>query len=231
MATILTTRSQCAVASSYSLRQRGRAWILTGYSNRPLEETSPSVFEALRSERLDLVHAKRLAMKLDRYYRALSWWTDRVGMALGYLWEGLCAPYAAQTYISLIALVDALVGTRSSRGHALAERVAVMLGTDSVSRHAEYSEMKRLYRVRNRLVHGGAHPRKGRQTIQSLWMGAQSSNVPLDDVSRLISLCVRLIRRCLDDKEYLSIIRAKGNENTSSKKMDTLFLDRLLGGF
>lgn len=227
VAAILATRNRCAVASSYSLRRRGRGWGPTGYSNQRLEETSPHVVAALRSEQLDLVHAKRLAVKLDRYYRAMLWWTDRVGMALGYLWEALCAPYAAQTYISLIALVDSLVGTRRGGRHALAERVATMLGTDPVSRHAEYDEMLSLYRVRNRLVHGSAHPRKGRQTNQSLSMGAKHSSVPHYDLSRLISLCVRLIRRSLDDKQYLSLVQAKGTESKIDEQLDSLFLDRL----
>jgi hypothetical protein len=231
VAVILATRSCCAFASSYGLRRRGRGWDLTGCPDQRLEETSPHVFGALGSERLDLVHAKRLALKLDRYYRAMSWWTDRVGMALGYLWEGLCAPYPAQTYISLIALVDSLVGTRHSGGHALAERVGTMLGTDPASRRAEYDKMVSLYRVRSHLVHGSAHPRKGTQTNQSLLMGAKRSNVPDDDMSRLVSLCVRLIRRSLDDKEYLSIVQTKGKESKVDEQLDTLFLDRLLGAF
>lgn len=229
VAAILSTRSRCAFASSYSLRRRGHRWILTAFGNQRLEATSLHVFGALRSEPLDLVHVKRLAAKLDRYYRAISYWTDRVGMALGYLWEGLCAPYPAQTYMSLIALVDSLVGTRNGGGHALAERVATMLGTDPESRKAEYDEMRSLYRARNSLVHGTAHPRKGRQTIQSLWMGAKRSNVPHDDVSRLVSLCVRLIRCCLEDKEYLSLVQTKGKEDKIDKQLDTLFRDRLLG--
>lgn len=229
VAAILATRSRCAVASSYSLRRRGPRWDVTAYGNHRLEETSPHVFGALRSDPLNLDHAKQFAAKLDRYYRAISWWTDRVGMALGYLWEGLCAPYPAQTYISLISLVDSLVGTSRSGGHALAERVATMLGTDPVSRHREYKEMVSLYRVRNRLVHGSAHVRKGVQTIRSLSMGAKDSNVPHDDVSKLISLCVRLIRRSLEDKEYLSIVQTRGKESRIDKELDSLFLDRLLG--
>lgn len=229
VATILATRSRCAVASYYFLMRRGRRWYIRGWSYNRLEETSPLVFAALPPERLDLVHAKRIAVKLDRYYRAMSWWTDRVGMALGYLWEGLCAPYPAQTYISLIALVDSLVGTRYSSGHALAERVATMLGTDPVSRHEEYNEMVSLYRVRNSLVHGSAHPRKGSQTTKSLFMGAKRSNVPHDDMSRLFSLCVRLIKCSLEDKEYLSIVQTKGKESKINEQLDTLFLDRLLG--
>ena len=227
VAAILATRNRCAVASCYFLRRRGRKWNLRGWGNGALEETSPRVLAALRSERLDLVRAKWLALKLDRYYREISWWTDRVGMALGYLWEGLCSPYPAQTYISLIALVDSLVGTSHSGGHVLAERVATMLGTDPVSRHAEYDEMVSLYRVRNRLVHGSAHPHKGRQTTKSLLMGAKRSNVPDDEMSRLISLCVRLIRRSLEDNDYLSLV-TKGKESKIDEQLDTLFLDRLL---
>lgn len=229
VAAILATRNRCAVASSYSLRRRDRGWGLTGFSNQRLEETSHHVFAALQSERLHLTHAKRFALKIDRYYRAISYWTDRVGMALGYLWEGLCAPYPAQTYISLIALVDSLVGTRNSGGHVLAERAATLLGTDPVGRRATYDEMVSLYGVRNRLVHGSAHPRKGKQNIQSLSMGAKHSNVPHEDMAKLILLCVRLIRRCLEDKEYLSLVQAKGKESRVDEQLETLFLDRLLG--
>ncbi len=230
VAAILTTGSRCAVASYYRLRRRGRRWCPSAFQPKNLEKTSPHVFGALRSEPLDLVHTKRLVGKLDRYYRAISWWTDRVGMALGYLWEGLCAPYPAQTYISLIALVDSLVGTRQSfSGHVLAERVATMLGTNPVSRKAEYDEMKRLYKVRSRLVHGSAHPRKGRQTGQSLYMGAKRSSVPEDDLSSLLSICVRLIKGSLEDKEYLLRVQTEGKEGKIDEQLDTLFLDRLLG--
>ena len=167
-------------------------------------------------------------MKLDRYFRALSWWTDRLGMALGYLWEGLSASHLPQSYFSLIALIESLVGTRQTNSHALAERVATMLGTDTVSRQAEYDNVLRLYKVRNRLVHGSAHPRKGSQTTQSLYMGATWSNVPQDDLASAVSVGVRTIRRCLDDQEYLSVVEAKGNESSIDERLDTMFMRRLL---
>ncbi len=148
VASVLTSRTRCAYASSYSLKRRNSGWCVTVFSNHAREETALHVYEALLSEPLDLDQAKRLVAKLDRYYRAISWWTDRVGMALAYFWEGLCARYPAQTYISLIAVVDALVGTRNSGGHELAERVAVMLGIDSKSRQVEYQEMMVLPRVK-----------------------------------------------------------------------------------
>ena len=229
VASILTARSRCAYASYYTLKRRSGGWIVTGMSNQAREETSLHVFGVLRSENLDLRQAKQLALKLDRYYREISWWTDRIGIALGYFWEGLCAPYPAQTYISLIVVIDALVGTRNSGGHALGERVAVMLGTDPKSRLDEYRKMMALYRVRNPLVHGSAHPRKGRQTNQSLWVGAKRSYVPNDDMSKLIDVCVRLIRRGLEDSEYLSLVQTQGTEEKIDDYLDVLFLERLLG--
>ena len=48
-------------------------------------------------------------------------------------------------------------------------------------------------------------------------------------MSRVISLCVRLIRRSLDDKKYLSLVQTKGKESKIDEQLDTLFLDRLLG--
>lgn len=229
VATILASRNRCAIASYYNLIQKGRSWRINGWIYKRLQETTPLVFATRPPEQLDLVIAKQIALKLDRYYREMSWWTDRVGMALGYLWEGLCAPYSAQVYISFIALIDSLIGTNHSGGHALAERVAMMLGIDSNSRQSEYDEMTKLYKVRNKLVHGSAHPRKGKQTNQSLYMGAKRSNVPDDDMSRLFSLCIRLIMRSLGDKEYLSIVQTKGSEENINKQLDKLFLDRLLG--
>lgn len=229
VAAILATKSHFAVASSYSLRRRGRDWHLTGFANHQLEEASPHVSAALHSDSLDLAQTKRVAMELDRYFRAISWWTDRVGMALGYLWEGLCTPYPAQTYISLISLVDSLVGTRHSGGHALAERVAAMVGSDGKSREDAYSEMAELYSVRNKLVHGSAHPQKGKQTNLSLLMSAKASNVPEISLSALISLSVRLLKCCLADREYLSLVQRKGKESKIDEQLDALFLRRLLG--
>ena len=58
-------------------------------------------------------------------------------------------------------------------------------------------------------------------------MGAKRSNVPDDEMSRLISLCVRIIRRSLEDNDYLSLV-TKGKESKIDEQLDTLFLDRLL---
>lgn len=229
VATILASRSRCAVASYYGLIRRGRKWHINMWSYNHLQETSPLVYTVRPPEQLDLVSAKQVALKIDHYYRDISWWRDRVGMALGYLWEGLCAPYPAQTYISFITLVDSLVGTFHSSGHALAERVAMMLGTDLVTRRAIYDEMVRLYKIRNHLVHANMRLCMGKKTALSVFMGAKHSNVPSDDMSRLFSLCVRLINCSLKDKGYLSIIQTKGSEDTVNKQLDNLFLDRLLG--
>lgn len=226
---VLASKNSFAVASSYSVRRRGRAWHARGFANSPLEQVSGHVQAALHSGPLDLEATKAIAPRLDRYYRAISWWTDRVGMALGYLWEGLCAQYPGQTYITLISLIDCLVGTRQSGGHALAERVAVLLSPDSAVRQAEYSVMVELYKTRNRLVHASVHPRKGRQTNQSLFMGAKYSTVPQEDLAALISVCVRLLRTCLNDVPYLTIVQARGSESKVDEKLDSLFLDRLFG--
>ena len=37
------------------------------------------------------------------------------------------------------------------------------------------------------------------------------------------------IRHCLEDEEYLSVVQTKGSENKINKRLDALFLRRLLG--
>jgi len=228
VACILTSKSRCAYASYYILNKQSGKWLPAGFSNKAQEATSLHTYAALKSKPLDLRKTKHLVSKLDRYYRAISWWTDRIGMALAYFWEGLCAQHSAQTYISLFAAIDALVGTKKSCGHVLGERVAVFLGTDSRSRRTVYEKFVALYRVRNQIVHGSAFPRKGKQTLQGLWIGAKRSNIPYDKMSELITICVQLITRCLEDPEYLSIVRNNGPENKTEKQLDALFLYRLL---
>ena len=229
IAAILASRNGGSFASVFTFRRRDGMWRTTGFSNHRLQEVSHGNCWALSPEPLDLEQTKQLAMKIDRYYRAIVWWEDRIGMALGYLWEGLTAAYAAQTYISLIALIDSLVGTKSSGGHSIAERVATMVGVDPTSRHEVYVEMVSLYRVRNRLVHGSAHPRKGKRTTETLSMGAKYSNIPREKMSKLIALCIQLIKSALDNPTYLSIVQSENTEDRISKKLDTFFLGNLFG--
>ncbi len=55
------------------------------------------------------------------------------------------------------------------------------------------------------------------------------SSVPLENMSKLIAVCVRLIRRSLEDGEYLALVQTKGKEEKINEQLDTLFLSRLLG--
>ena len=60
-------------------------------------------------------------------------------------------------------------------------------------------------------------------------MGAKHSSVPQKDLATLISLCIRLLRHCLDDLEYLTVVQTQGSERKVDAQLDSLFLHRLLG--
>ena len=205
----------------------------TGYSHRPLEggylQNSLHWFDNTKAKKVRSF--KKTATRLQRYYRSYSWWDDRLGLALGHVWNAVCTQYGDQSFVGLSMALEAVLSTsRDEITHKIAERVALVLETDSRKRIEAYEKVKKLYGMRSKLVHGAAHQtKKGKLTSESLSIGAKYTFVPHSQLQSLFQLVLLVLKALIADNEYISIVYSTRNEDTTNTKIDELFVRRLLG--
>ena len=170
---------------------------------------------------------KQTAAKLERYYRSGTWWDDCLGRAFGHFWNTLCTPFIEQTFIGLAMTVEAALSTGSQElTHQLAERTALVVGLDAEERYKTYKKVKELYhKIRGKLIHGAAGPKKGQINTESLSVTARHALVPHSQCTTFMSLTIDVLNALLRDREYLKIIHNKGK---TDDKVNELFIRRLL---
>ena len=100
---------------------------------------------------------QKVATSLDRYYRSGIWWNNRLSTALGYLWSALTTTHAELSFAALCMALEALATTANGEvTHILAERCALLSRQDGQARVQAYSDIKQLYALRSKIVHGRA---------------------------------------------------------------------------
>jgi hypothetical protein len=211
-----------------SRRERARA---TGYQHRQTLRMSEPVRAALSSVVQPVAPARlrSIARSVDRYYRSGAYWSDPLAIALNCLFSAAWASFPDQAFVSLATSLEALL--TSSRGkitRPLAERCAILAERDPRRRVALYHEMKRLYGVRSKLVHGKVVLKKGRQTYDSLLVTAKRASVPVGDMNSMLGIAVSVVRAALADTEFLSCIQRPGGENATDKALNSYFAARPL---
>ena len=180
-----------------------------------------------------------IATLTEGYFRPVGSRMDRIAVAMASLWSSLCTPYPEQAYVSLSVALEALLSTQNSEvTHQLAERVAVLLGTEAQKPSDLYRRVKRLYGTRSDIVHGrgvsndaknkiGKLAKKDRAPVPGdyeLYLHPVGTLVPMEELRDLTDLCVQLIRaNILDDLLRRSIQRH------DDSTLDRIYLDLLLG--
>jgi len=151
-----------------------------------------------------------------------------MAIALNSFWTGLRSPYLDQIFLSMTVVLEALLST-SNEGitHQIAERGAILLSKDGNERYNIYKQIKNLYNIRSRVIHGNAFPKKGVQTVESLMIDAKKAMVPLSKVTELVGIASKLIRTVLHNQEPVSIMQRLGSEDTIDKQLNEFFLKRL----
>jgi hypothetical protein len=118
--------------------------------------------------------------QLDRYYRTGTWWVDRLSVALGYLWSALTTTHAELAFAALCMALEAIATNANTEvTHILAERCSLLARKRMVERRDIYAEIKALYGLRSKIVHGRSAPRKGPITWETLSVTAKQSMVPV----------------------------------------------------
>jgi hypothetical protein len=169
------------------------------------------------------------ASRLDRYYRTGSWWQDRLGVALGYLWSALTTSHPELAFAALCMALEAIATSGDKEiTHSLAERCALLARTTIREREEMYVEVKSLYGLRSKIVHGRSGPRRGPLTSETLAITAKQSHVPRSKVFRLLAIVIDVINEVLRSPSLLQILRTRQNDDNEGKAIDAFFLRLLL---
>ena len=169
---------------------------------------------------------KIIFQKLHMYFNPLCWRVDRIGSALGYFWDYLITSNQPNlAFLSLVSCIEALVSTGSGGEitHKICERVAVLLSDDRVRRIEIYKNLKKIYHLRSKFIHGSLRAPKGSLGWGVSAQTAKRSYVSLIEFAELIDICVQLFNKLLDNKQYLLCVDKKNEDNM----LDEFFLTKL----
>lgn len=173
---------------------------------------------------------KKIVRLIDPYYRSGIYRVDRISMALGHYFEALLSLSPVHTFVGFAMVLESLLSTGSAEvTHTLSERVALLLDSIPVYREQRYREVKALYAIRSKLVHGSSYLKKGRVTTESLFMSARNQNIPESKLEQMKSVAIQTLNKVLGDQELFASLSGPGSESATDKKVDAYFLKRLMG--
>ena len=149
----------------------------TSFSNKPVEQVS-DLFrfgsDNVWNHNAQPAAWRALCGKLDRYYRGGTWWNDRLGVALGYLWSAVTTKHPELAFTALCMALEAIATTaRMEVSHTLAVRCSLIARISLRDRSELYKELKDIYTLRSAVVHGRSEPKKGMLTRESLAITAR----------------------------------------------------------
>ena len=205
-----------------------------GYSHRPTESVggllrympTPDLFTDITSNAL-----KETCRTLDCYYREGSWWVDRLSVALGYLWSGVTSQHPELSYVAFCMALEAIASTAQNEiTHILAERCAVLCHPPGPGRVEFYTQVKDLYALRSKIVHGRSAPRKGSVNWETLAITAKRSIVPRSQVLRMFAVTTQVLVAVMSRPRLLEILHVRRSEEKASEALNEFFLALLLGG-
>ena len=198
-----------------------------GYGHRPTQRVSDLLKYASPNDWFLNVAASNLRShcnKLDCYYRSGSWWVDRLSVALGYLWSGLTTTQPELSFAALCMSIEAIASTSHNEiTHILAERCAVLISKDTTERLNMYREVKDLYSLRSKIIHGRSAPRRGAVNWETLAITAKRSLIPVSALFRMLGVTVSVINSVLSNAELMAILHVRRDEDHASKALDEYF--------
>lgn len=205
-----------------------------GYSHRDNVAVSQAFRYAAPSDWFRDLKASELratCAQLDCYYRSGTWWVDRLSVALGYLWSGLTTTHTELAFVSFRMALEAVASTSNNEiTHILAERCALLIASDSEHRVQTYGEVKDLYGIRSKIVHGRSAPRKGPITSESLVITAKRSFVPRSALLRVLALAIAVVHGVLQRPDLMVLLHVRRTEEKASEALNEYFQRLLLRG-
>lgn len=203
-----------------------------GFSPQPMSEVGGPLRYHSTSNWFQEVRPQDLRLcceLLDRYYRHGSWWVDRLSVALGYFWSGLTCPHAELAFVAFCTSLEAIASTSQSEiTHILAERCAVLVHPPGPERVEMYLQIKKIYDLRSKIVHGRSALRKGNINRETLAITAKRSQIPQSQVVKLLGITIQVIQSVLKSPKFLELLHVKRSEEELSKAVEQYFRNLLL---
>ena len=205
-----------------------------GYSHRPTQAVTATLRYRASADWFSDVRANDLRATcnaLDCYYRDGSWWVDRLSVALGYVWSGLTAQHPELAFVAFCMALEAIASTSQNEiTHILAERCAALSHPPGQARMNMYGQVKDLYALRSKIVHGRSAPKKGSISWESLAITAKKSWVPTSQVFLMLSVTTEVLNSVIARPRLLNILHVKRSEEKANVALNEYFLGLLLGG-
>lgn len=234
----ITLLSRCAWSvggtHTFDNSDPGFPYSSAGYSHKPTESVAGLLRHLPSPELLSDITAKELRVScqaLDCYYRTGSWWVDRLSVALGYVWSGVTSQHPELAFVAFCMALESIASTAQNEiTHILAERCSVLCHPPGQARLDFYAQVKDLYGLRSKIVHGRSAPRKGPINWETLAITAKMSLVPRSQVLRMLAVTTQVIVAVMSRPRLLEILHVKRSEEGASEAMHEYFLRLLLCG-
>ena len=200
-----------------------------GMTNLPIVQVSTLLQLSMAYTVVEPHQLRAVFVELDRYYRADHWWSDQISVALGYLFSALTTTSGELAFAALCMALEAMAHSpKTEIMHTLAVRCSWIIGKDAAEREAVYRNVRRLYDLRSKIVHGRTQPKKGPIHGDTMLVTAKRSAVPRRDLSLLLDITCRVVLGVLKDRQLRTIYQTKQSEDNTQSQLDSHFLRLIL---
>jgi hypothetical protein len=191
----------------------------------PVKNFSREAVAALHGDHphaIAAIELREMAQRMEIYFAPIFWNHDRIATALGSYWNFLISGSYETAFLSLITVIEALVGARFEVTHQICERVAVSLGDDLQTRKDLYNQLKRIYDLRSRFVHGHITPKKGPVGRTQAYLDAKISSIDIHKFRAALTISSRLLARMVQNDDYISVLQREDSD------LDDYFINMIL---
>ena len=176
---------------------------------------------------IDFNIVRRIAALTEIYYRPVRWQYDPISVALSCFWSAIYSIFPDQAYMSLVAILEALLSTGTAEiSHQIAERVVVLIGRDRGKSIELYRHVKKLYDLRSRIAHGDLVFRKGVINWNSSIVSAKTTIIAMPELASLAQTVTEVFRSVLESDVLMTALQ-QSNKNRRKESVDEYFLAQL----
>lgn len=209
----------------YSYRSTSNGDSLMLNANTKLHETNIHIYNS--GSIPEYRKLKKIAFLINRYFRPYTWFYDRVAFALISFWNSFFSFSSEQAFLSLFASIEALLtSNKEDISRQVMNRYPIIIGAAKSKRQFYGEQIKELYSIRSRIIHGNAKLKKGAMREQ-FYMSLPYSHIPYDQFGVLYEFTQKLLLKVLFNEKYFEIVSKVRSETTTDKHVEAYFNSKM----